>query len=427
MPTDATLTGAFHYRDGHLHCEDIAVEQLVVEHGTPLYVYSATEIAERYRAFDAAFAPLDRMIAYSVKANGNLSVLRLLRDLGAGADIVSAGELHRAQLAGIPSERIVFSGVGKTVAELAAALDAGIYSFNVESEGELRSLAELAETLGKRAPIALRVNPDVETATPHHYTSTGHKQTKFGIPYTEARGLYRLAATLPGIHVRGIDAHIGSQIVDVEPYALSLQRILELVDLLRGDGIELEFIDVGGGFGISYDEETTPPASAFADVIRPLVEPSGLRLLLEPGRFIVGPAGVLLARVVYVKEMGGKTFVITDAGMNDLLRPSHYASYHRVEPAERHVGRAERVVDVVGPICESGDFLALDRPIEMPEPGELIVIGTTGAYGFSMASTYNARTRPPEVLVEGDTHRLIRPRETLDDLVRGEVELLDQD
>lgn len=427
MPTDATLTGAFHYRDGHLHCEHIAVEQLVVEHGTPLYVYSATEIAERYRAFDAAFAPLDRMIAYSVKANGNLSVLRLLRDLGAGADIVSAGELHRAQLAGIPSERIVFSGVGKTVAELAAALDAGIYSFNVESEGELRSLAELAETLGKRAPIALRVNPDVETATPHHYTSTGHKQTKFGIPYTEARGLYRLAATLPGIHVRGIDAHIGSQIVDVEPYALSLQRILELVDLLRADGIELEFIDVGGGFGISYDEETTPPASAFADVIRPLVEPSGLRLLLEPGRFIVGPAGVLLARVVYVKEMGGKTFVITDAGMNDLLRPSHYASYHRVEPAERNAGRAERVVDVVGPICESGDFLALDRPIEMPEPGELIVIGTTGAYGFSMASTYNARTRPAEVLVEGDTHRLIRPRETLDDLVRGEVELLDQD
>lgn len=427
MPTDATLTGAFHYRDGHLHCEHIAVEQLVVEHGTPLYVYSATEIAERYRAFDAAFAPLDRMIAYSVKANGNLSVLRLLRDLGAGADIVSAGELHRAHLAGIPSERIVFSGVGKTVAELAAALDAGIYSFNVESEGELRSLAELAETLGKRAPIALRVNPDVETATPHHYTSTGHKQTKFGIPYTEARGLYRLAATLPGIHVRGIDAHIGSQIVDVEPYALSLQRILELVDLLRADGIELEFIDVGGGFGISYDEETTPPASAFADVIRPLVEPSGLRLLLEPGRFIVGPAGVLLARVVYVKEMGGKTFVITDAGMNDLLRPSHYASYHRVEPAERNAGRAERVVDVVGPICESGDFLALDRPIEMPEPGELIVIGTTGAYGFSMASTYNARTRPAEVLVEGDTHRLIRPRETLDDLVRGEVELLDQD
>ena len=421
------MKSSFQYRSGHLHCEDVAVEQLVVEHGTPLYVYSATEITQRYRAFDEAFAPLDRLIAYSVKANGNLSVLRMLRELGAGADIVSAGELHRAQLAGVPAERIVFSGVGKTVTELAAALDAGIYSFNVESEGELRSLAELAATLGKRAPIALRVNPDVETQTPHHYTSTGHKQTKFGIPYTEARGLYRLAASLPGILVRGIDAHIGSQIVDVEPYRLSVQRILDLVDLLHTDGIELEFIDVGGGFGISYDEESTPPASAFADVLRPLIEPTGLRLLLEPGRFIVGPAGVLLARVVYVKEMGGKTFVITDAGMNDLLRPSHYSSYHRVQPAQLHAARRTRVVDVVGPICESGDFLALDRGIEMPEPGELIVIGTTGAYGFSMASTYNARTRPAEVLVQGDTHRLIRPRETLDDLVRGEVELLDQD
>lgn len=427
MHTEAAVTSAFRYRDGHLYCDDVAVEQLVVEYGTPLYVYSATEIAERYRAFDQAFAPLDRLIAYSVKANGNLSVLRLLRGLGAGADIVSAGELYRARLAGIPAEKIVFSGVGKTVPELAAALDAGIYSFNVESEGELRSLAELAETLGKRAPIALRVNPDVETATPHHYTSTGHKQTKFGIPYEDARRLYRLAASLPGIHVRGVDAHIGSQIVDVEPYQLSVQRILELVDVLKADGIELEFIDVGGGFGISYDEESTPPASAFADVIRPLIEPTGLRLLLEPGRYIVGPAGVLLARVIYVKEMGGKTFVITDAGMNDLLRPSHYASYHRVQPAELHPDREERVVDVVGPICESGDFLALDRSIEMPEPGELIVIGTTGAYGFSMASTYNARTRPAEVLVEGDTHRLIRARETLEDLVRGEVELLDQD
>jgi len=421
------VKSAFQYRDGHLYCDDVAVEQLVVEYGTPLYVYSEAEITQRYRAFDQAFAPLDRLIAYSVKANGNLSILRLLHELGAGADIVSAGELYRAQLAGVPAERIVFSGVGKTVTELAAALDAGIYSFNVESEGELRSLADLAATLGRRAPIALRVNPDVETQTPHRYTSTGHKQTKFGIPYTEARGLYRLAASLPGIHVRGIDVHIGSQIVDTEPYRQSVQRILELVDLLRADGIELEFIDIGGGFGISYDEESTPPASAFADVLRPLIEPTGLRLLLEPGRYIVGPAGVLLARVVYVKEMGGKTFVITDAGMNDLLRPSHYSSYHRVQPAVMHAERKIRIVDVVGPICESGDFLALDRGIEMPAPGELIVIGTTGAYGFSMASTYNARTRPAEVLVQGDTHRLIRPRETLDDLVRGEVELLDQD
>ena len=425
MPTDVSTASAFQFRAGHLHCEDVAVEQLVAEHGTPLYVYSEAEIVTRYRVFDEAFAPLDRLIAFSVKANGNLSVLRLLAAQGAGADIVSGGELYRAGLAGIPPERTVFSGVGKTVTELAAGLDAGIYSFNVESEGELRSLAELAATLGKRAPIALRVNPDVQTNTPHHYTSTGHKATKFGVPYADARRLYRLAASLPGITVRGVDAHIGSQIVDVEPYQLSVARILELVSDLRSDGIELEFIDVGGGFGISYDEVHSPAASDFAAGLKPLIASSGLRLLLEPGRFIIGPAGVLLARVIYVKEMGGKTFVITDAGMNDLLRPSHYASYHRVEPACRHDDRPQRIVDIVGPICESGDFLALDRPMEMPQAGELLAIGTTGAYGFSMASTYNARTRPAEVLVSGATHRLIRRRETHADLVRGEVELLD--
>ena len=423
--TETALTSAFAYRDGHLYCDDVAVAHIVAEHGTPLYVYSAADISARYRAFDEAFAPLDRLIAYSVKANGNLAVLQLLQRLGAGADIVSGGELHRARLAGIPTDRIVFSGVGKTINELAAALDAGIYSFNVESEGELRSLSGLAATAGRRAPISLRVNPDVQTNTPHHYTSTGHKATKFGVPYAQARKLYQLAATLPGIQVRGVDAHIGSQIVDVEPYRLSVERILELVTTLRGDGIELEFIDVGGGFGISYDEEHSPDARDFADVLKPMIAQSGLRLLLEPGRFIVGPAGVLLARVVYIKDMAEKTFVITDAGMNDLLRPSHYSSYHRVAPAEQHEGRVRRPVDIVGPICESGDFLALDRPIEMPEAGELLAIGTAGAYGFSMASTYNARTRPAEVLVEGDTYRLVRRRETHDDLVRGEVELLE--
>ena len=423
--TEPALMSAFQYRDERLHCEDVPLEHIVAEHGTPLYVYSESDIIARYRAFDEAFAPLDRLIAYSVKANGNLAVLQVLERLGAGADIVSGGELHRARLAGIPSERIVFSGVGKTLIELAAALDAGIYSFNVESEGELRSLSALAATMNRSAPVALRVNPDVETKTPHHYTSTGHKATKFGVPYAEARRLYQLAATLPGIRVRGVDAHIGSQIVDVEPYRLSVERILDLVTTLHGDGIPLEFIDIGGGFGISYDEEHSPDASDFADVLKPMIGQSGLRLLLEPGRFIVGPGGMLLTRVLYIKDMADKTFVITDAGMNDLLRPSHYASYHRVAPAERHEGRAQRTVDIVGPICESGDFLALDRPLEMPEMGELLAISTAGAYGFSMASTYNARTRPAEVLVRGDTHRLIRRRETYDDLVRGEVELLE--
>lgn len=419
------MTEAFHYRDDRLHCEDVPVDQLVVECGTPLYVYSATLIRERYRAFAGAFASLDPLIAYSVKANGNLSVLKLLADEGAGADIVSGGELHRARLAGIPAERIVFSGVGKTVTELAAALDAGIHAFNVESEGELRSLSELAVAMRTEAPIALRVNPDVATATPHHYTSTGHGQTKFGIPYSEAESLYRKAASMPGIRVRGIDVHIGSQILDTEPYRLAVSRVLDLVARLRRAGIELEFMDVGGGFGISYDDADTPQPSDFASALLPLFDGSGLRAVFEPGRYITGPAGVLLARVLYIKEMGGKTFVITDVGMNDLLRPSHYSSYHRVEPAHRRDDRDVLQVDVVGPICESGDFLALDRPIARLEPGELISIGTVGAYGFSMASTYNARPRPAEVLVTGDRHRIVRQRETHDDLVRGEIDLLD--
>jgi diaminopimelate decarboxylase len=413
----------FHYCDGRLFCEDVPAEQLVAEFGTPLYVYSRNAIIERYRAFDGAFAPLRRLIAYSVKANGNLAVLRTLARLGAGADIVSGGELYRAQAAGIPPERIVFSGVGKTVTEMAAGLKAGIYAFNVESEGELRALADLAATMGTRAPIALRVNPDIESPTPHAYTRTGGRATKFGIPYDEARALYALAANLPAIHVRGIDVHIGSQIVDVEPYRQALERVLELVDALRADGIDLEFLDLGGGFGISYDEAGSPEAHEFAGPLLADLERARLRLVLEPGRFIVGPAGVLLARVLYVKEMGGKTFVITDAGMNDLLRPSHYASYHRILPAELRDGRAEARVDIVGPICESGDFLALDRAMPRPEPGELLAIDTAGAYGFAMASTYNARPRPAEVIVDRGRHHLARRRESYADLVRGESDV----
>lgn len=416
---------AFSYRDGRLHCEDVAADQLVHDFGTPLYVYSRRVLLERYDEFDAAFAPLDRLIAYSVKANGNLSILRILAERGAGADIVSAGELYRAQLAGVPPDRIVFSGVGKTVTELAAALDAGIYAFNVESEGELDALAQLAGTVGERARVALRVNPDVESPTPHHYTRTGHKATKFGIAYEEAARLYRKAAASPDLAVCGIDAHIGSQILEPEPYRLALERLLDLAGTLRAAGIGLEFIDVGGGFGVAYDEGISTPATDFARPIVDAVASTGLRLVLEPGRYIAGPAGILLTRVIYVKEMGGKTYVITDAGMNDLLRPSHYASYHHVQGAERHDERETIQVDVVGPICESGDFLALDRPIRRPEPGELLVVGTAGAYGFTMASTYNGRPRPAEVLVDGDASTLIRRRETLADLVRDELDGLE--
>ncbi len=418
------MPGNFAYRSEVLHCEGVPLAALAGEYGTPLYVYSRQSVLDRLASMDGAFAPLDRLVAYSVKANGNLSLLRLLAEAGAGADIVSGGELHRALLAGMPADRIVFSGVGKTRGELEAALDAGILCFNVESEGELRLLAEVGRAAGRDAPFALRLNPDIESPTPHPYTRTGHRATKFGIASEEAGALYRLALELGGLEPVGIDAHIGSQITEPEPYRRSLLRLLEQVDALKRDGIELRHLDLGGGFGVSYDLEHDPDAALFAAPVVPLLAEAGLRLILEPGRYVVGHAGVLLTRVLYVKVTGEKTFVITDAGMNDLLRPSHYSSYHRVEPVDRREGRRTASVDVVGPICESGDFLALDREMALPEPGELLAIHTVGAYGFTMASTYNARPRPAEVLVTGEEARLIRRRETYDDLVRGEKELL---
>lgn len=419
------MNGAFRYRNGHLYCEDVRAGVLAREYGTPLYVYSQAAITERYEAFDRAFSPLDRLIAYSVKANGNLSVLRLLAGLGAGADIVSGGELHRSLVAGIPADRIVFSGVGKTVSEMAQALAAGVYGFNVESEGELHVLAEVAAASGRRAPVAIRVNPDIEAATPHHYTRTGHMATKFGVPWEDAMRLFRDAAGLPGLDVRGVDVHIGSQILEPSPYLAAIERVLELVQRLRSEGIELSWIDVGGGFGVAYEEEGEPAATSFAAALLPVLQASGLRVVFEPGRYIVGPAGILLTRVLYVKAMRRKTFVITDAGMNDLLRPSHYASYHRIDPVEQHPDRGRVEVDVVGPICESGDFLALDRVIERPEPGDLLAIGTAGAYGFTMASTYNSRPRPAELLVDGTRVLLARRRERTEDLLRGELETVE--
>lgn len=419
MPTEAATRG-FVWSDGVLQCESVRADDLAREFGTPLYVYSAGIIESRYAAFHSAFAALDPLIAYSVKANGNLSVLRILAAMGAGADIVSGGELLRAIEAGIPADRIVFSGVGKTRPEMERALEYDIRAFNVESAGELRALAALAAATGRVARIAIRVNPDIEAATPHHYTRTGHGTTKFGVPYDEAGELYREAASLPGIAVHGIDVHIGSQIVDPEPYRAAVRRVLDLADTLLDDGIPLEFIDIGGGYGVAYDSERGPDANDFARLLVPELEGRGLRIILEPGRFIVGPAGVLLTRVLYVKRMGGKTFVITDAGMNDLLRPSHYSSWHRIDPVRRVPGRTEVQVDVVGPVCESGDFLGLDRTIPLPERDDLLAIGTVGAYGFSMASTYNSRPRPAEVIVSGDKARLARRRETWADLIEPE-------
>ncbi len=412
------------YRDHRLHCEEVPLDDLAAEHGTPLYVYSRRSMLDRLGALGAAFRPLDHLVAYSVKANDNLSILRLLGRAGCGADIVSGGELHRALRAGIRPDRIVFSGVGKTRTELAAALEAGILCFNVESEGELRALAEVAEVTGQVAPVALRINPDIESPTPHAYTRTGHRSTKFGVPAQEALGLYRVAAGLPWLDPVGIDAHIGSQILDPEPYRQSLLHLLELVDGLGREGIRLRLLDLGGGFGVAYDQEQDPDPEEFAERIVPHLATSGLRLVLEPGRYVIGHAGVLLTRVLYIKQGAGKTFVVTDAGMNDLLRPSHYSSYHRVQRVDTQLERPEARVDVVGPICESGDFLALDRAMPVPEPGEVLAIHTVGAYGFSMASTYNARPRPAEVLVDGGAARLIRARESYHDLIAGEEDLL---
>ena len=416
------MAAAFNRRDGVLHCEDVPVPHLVAEWGTPMYIYSRTAIRDRFAELTTALDGYPHLIAFSVKANGNLEVLRTLAELGAGADIVSAGELYRARLAGIPAERIVFSGVGKTVPELAAALAEGIYGFNVESEGELRSLSELAAASGVRARVALRVNPDVHTPTPHAYTRTGHAATKFGIPLSDARKLYRQAADLPGIQIHGVDMHIGSQILQVDPYQVALDQVLELVDDLKADNHELEYLDLGGGLGISYTGGEGVSAAELGKAILPGVRSTGLKLVLEPGRFIVGEAGILVTRVLYIKEGGGKRFVIADAGMNDLLRPSLYSGYHEVEAVESQ-NRPARRVDVVGPICETGDFLALDRDIEEVEPGELLAIRTAGAYGFSMASTYNQRPRPAEVMVEGSDARLVRRRETFEELVAAEIDI----
>lgn len=417
----AEMVDPFPRVGAELFCGDLPLRELADRFGTPLYVYNGAAIEARYRAFECAFAGVDHLVAYSVKANGNLAILGRLAALGAGADIVSQGELYRAVLAGIDAAKIVFAGVGKTEAEMRAALDAGIYGFNVESAGELRALAEVAAAMGVEAPFALRVNPDIVSPTPHAYTRTGHLETKFGVPAAEALELYRRARGMAGLWIRGIDVHIGSQIADPEPYGLALARVLELVDELRRLGIELEYLDMGGGFAIRYGDGESMDLDALAREVLPRVQGTGLRLVIEPGRYIVGEAGVLLTRVLYVKRGERKTFVVADAGMSELLRPSHYGGYHEIEPAVQYPGRAIERVDVVGPVCETGDFLALDRPLPLPEPGELLAVRQAGAYGFTMTTNYNGRMRPAEVLVDGGEARIVRRRETLEDLVRAEL------
>jgi len=418
----AAVTG-FAYVDGVLHAEDVPLAALAERFGTPCYVYSRALLADAYRSFDSAFAGLPHLVCYAMKANPTLAILELFASLGSGFDIVSGGELVRVLAAGGDPGKVVFSGVGKSDAEMEAALDARILCFNVESASELDHLAAVAARMNVRAPISLRVNPDVDPLT-HPYISTGLKESKFGVPLEDAHALYRRAARLPSIAVRGIDMHIGSQITELAPYREAAARMLSLVDALAAEGIVLEHVDLGGGLGIRYRDESPVPIADYATMVRELFAGRRERLLFEPGRRLVGDAGILLTRVRVLKPAAARNFAVVDAAMNDLLRPSLYGAWHAVDPIRLRAGAAMRW-DIVGPVCESGDFLALDREIALAE-GDLLAVRDAGAYAMAMSSNYNARPRACEVLVDGAAAHLIRRRETLAELHALELLLTPQ-
>ncbi|MCB5177694.1 diaminopimelate decarboxylase [Microvirga lenta] len=409
----------FAYRGGILHAEDVDLRRLADEVGTPFYCYSSATLERHYRVFAEAFADTDALVCYAMKANSNQAVLKTLGRLGAGMDIVSEGELRRALAAGIPGQRIVFSGVGKTKAEMAFALDSGILCFNVESEPELEALSEVAASKGLRAPVSIRVNPDVDAKT-HKKISTGKSENKFGIPIARAREVYDRAARLKGIEVTGVDMHIGSQITDLQPFDNATALLAELARDLMAAGHKLHHIDLGGGLGVPYREDNEPPPDpqAYAQIIKRHTQGLGLKLVFEMGRMIAGNAGILVTQVVYVKEGAGKTFVIVDAAMNDLIRPTLYEAHHDirtiVEP-DRNGGRI--VADVVGPVCETGDYLALSRDLPAVKPGDFLALMTAGAYGAVQANTYNTRRLVPEVLVRGPDHAIVRPRPSYEDMI----------
>ena len=415
----------FAYRDGRLYAEDVNIAAAAETIGAPFYLYSEATLRRHYRvfadAFADAFAGADTLVAYSVKANSNLAVLKLLASEGAGADVVSGGELYRALKAGIAPEKIVFSGVGKTTEEMTAALNAGIYQFNVESEPELDALAAVAAGLGKRAPIAFRVNPDV-AAGGHEKISTGKAEDKFGVAWSRARDLYAKARALPAIEVKGVDVHIGSQIADLAPFETAFQKVAGLIADLRADGCAIERLDLGGGLGIPYGEEETPPHPlAYADMIKRVTAGLGVQLIFEPGRMIAGNAGVLISRVLYVKEGEARRFLIIDAGMNDLIRPALYDAYHDIWPVVQRPDAAETVYDVVGPVCESSDRFAKARTLPEMRAGDLVALMSAGAYGASQTSQYNTRPMIPEALASGARCAVIRKRPGFDDMLAPEA------
>jgi len=408
----------FEYKDYQLRCEEIPIQQIAKKVGTPFYLYSYHTLVRHFTVFDEAFKGIPHLVCYSAKANSNLALLRLFSNLGGGVDVVSGGELYRALKSGAAPQKIVYSGVGKREDEIEYALKTGILMFNVESSQELQVINEVAGRIGKRAAIAIRVNPDIDAKT-HPYISTGLKQNKFGIDILRAPMAYRMASQLPHLKIVGIDCHIGSQLVEVEPVVEALKKLKQLVESLKKEGIEIQYLDLGGGLGITYEDEEPPHPMEYASNILEEIRGFGCTLILEPGRVIVGNAGILVSKVLYTKENEEKRFVIVDAGMNDLVRPSYYGSYHQILPVKEEK-REEIVADVVGPICESSDFLAKGRKMPKVNPGELIAVMSAGAYGFSMSTNYNSRPRVAEVIVRDDQMFVIRQRENYEDLIRGE-------
>lgn len=426
---------SFRYIQGRLHCENVELESLAAKHGTPLYVYSKETITDHYKRLDGALESLDHLICYAVKANSNLAILQTIADLGGGFDIVSGGELYRVIQAGGRASQCTFAGVGKTRGEIEYALQQGIYSFNAESEAELRQINEVAGSLGKKAPVALRVNPNVDAKT-HKYISTGKSENKFGVDFDRILDAYAaVAKDCPNLEIRGLQMHIGSQLTSIDPFVEAAKKVAPLVEQLK-ERHHIKFFSIGGGLGIVYresldsgtqtwwgeKEEAERPLTiqSYADALVPILEPLKLRILLEPGRFMVGNAGALLSKVLYLKKGNAKKFVIVDAGMNDLIRPALYEGWHQITPLQKAEGAELEKVDVVGPICETGDFLAQDRELPPVQAGDTLAVLSAGAYGFTMASNYNSRPLAAEILVDGAEAHLVRERQTLDDLVRGE-------